>query len=68
MFTGHSHGQPVLEVKVTGPGTVKVGSKRVRLRNRGTAKFPLHAGRQTVKITFTPVAGRVQHKTVHVTV
>jgi PKD repeat protein len=60
-------GIKLLLVKVTGPGRVRIGSKRARLTNSGTAKFPLNPGTRRklkLQITFTPVAGPVQRKKV----
>jgi PKD repeat protein len=55
-------GTAFLAVKVTGAGSVKVGSKRIKLHRSGTAKFRLTPGHHTLKVKFTPVAGPVQHK------
>jgi PKD repeat protein len=59
------NGSFFLWVKVSGPGKVKVGHKTVHLHNAGTAKFKLSPhgkSKLKVKITFTPIAGPVQHK------
>jgi PKD repeat protein len=65
-----SKGKHYLVVTVSGPGTVKVGSKSMTLHAAGKTEFKLSSKHThvTVTIIYTPTGGTPQRKTVTVTV
>jgi PKD repeat protein len=71
----------LLRVTVSGPGTLRLGSKRFTARKAGTLKVPIplsgaqsrqlgraHALKLTLALTFVPLAGPTEHLSPKVTV